>query len=87
MPTSGYMIFSKEKGAKLREKNPGRDLQFYGRTLGEMWRSMESKKKVNNFNNYISLCLISIYSISLPLTKFVYLDEHVELISIILFYF
>lgn len=46
LPPSAYMIFSKEKGAKLREKNPGHDLQFYGRTLGEMWRSLDSTKKI-----------------------------------------
>ncbi|XP_062520727.1 nucleolar transcription factor 1-B-like isoform X3 [Corticium candelabrum] len=49
LPPSAYMVFSKLEEPKLRAKYPGQKLQFYGKTLGEMWRSMDERKKVKYY--------------------------------------
>jgi hypothetical protein len=44
-PLSGFMLFSKENRAKIKEENPDITFGGTGKKLGEMWRALTDKEK------------------------------------------
>ena len=42
---SGFMLFSKENRAKVKEENPDITFGGIGKKLGEMWRALSEKEK------------------------------------------
>jgi len=44
-PLSGFMLFSKENRAKVKEENPDITFGGIGKKLGEMWRALSDKEK------------------------------------------
>jgi hypothetical protein len=44
-PLSGFMLFSKENRAGIKEENPEITFGQIGKKLGEMWRALDDKEK------------------------------------------
>jgi len=44
-PLSGFMKFSQEHRAKVKEENPDISFGGIGKKLGEMWRALSDKEK------------------------------------------
>ena len=44
-PLTGFMLFSKEHRAKVKEENPEITFGGVGKKLGEMWRALSDKEK------------------------------------------
>jgi HMG (high mobility group) box len=44
-PLSGFMLFSKEHRAKVKEDNPDITFGGVGKKLGEMWRALSDSEK------------------------------------------
>eukprot|EP00544_Gedaniella_sp_CCMP2646_P013237 CAMPEP_0202479814 /NCGR_PEP_ID=MMETSP1361-20130828/2_1 /ASSEMBLY_ACC=CAM_ASM_000849 /TAXON_ID=210615 /ORGANISM="Staurosira complex sp., Strain CCMP2646" /LENGTH=75 /DNA_ID=CAMNT_0049107165 /DNA_START=23 /DNA_END=250 /DNA_ORIENTATION=+ len=44
-PLSGFMLFSKEHRAKVKEENPDLTFGGIGKELGSMWRALSDKEK------------------------------------------
>lgn len=44
-PLTGFMLFSKEHRAKVKEENPEITFGGIGKKLGEMWRALSDKEK------------------------------------------
>ena len=44
-PLSGFMLFSKEHRAKVKEENPDITFGGVGKKLGEMWRALSDSEK------------------------------------------
>lgn len=44
-PLTGFMLFSKEHRAKIKEDNPEISFGGVGKKLGEMWRALSDKEK------------------------------------------
>ena len=44
-PLSGFMKFSQEHRAKVKEENPDITFGGIGKKLGEMWRALSDKEK------------------------------------------
>jgi HMG (high mobility group) box len=42
---TGFMLFSKEHRAKVKEENPDITFGGVGKKLGEMWRALSDKEK------------------------------------------
>ena len=42
---TGFMLFSKENRAKVKEQNPDITFGGLGKKLGEMWRALSEKEK------------------------------------------
>ena len=42
---TGFMLFSKENRAKVKEENPDITFGGIGKKLGEMWRALSDKEK------------------------------------------
>eukprot|EP00521_Asterionellopsis_glacialis_P000194 CAMPEP_0195254948 /NCGR_PEP_ID=MMETSP0706-20130129/5350_1 /TAXON_ID=33640 /ORGANISM="Asterionellopsis glacialis, Strain CCMP134" /LENGTH=74 /DNA_ID=CAMNT_0040307709 /DNA_START=105 /DNA_END=329 /DNA_ORIENTATION=+ len=42
---SGFMLFSKENRAKVKEENPDITFGGIGKKLGEMWRALSDAEK------------------------------------------
>lgn len=42
---TGFMLFSKEHRAKVKEENPDITFGGVGKKLGEMWRALSEKEK------------------------------------------
>lgn len=44
-PLSGFMLFSKENRAQIKEDNPDITFGQIGKKLGEMWRALSDEEK------------------------------------------
>jgi len=44
-PLKGFMLFSSEHRAKVKEENPELTFGGIGKKLGEMWRALTDKEK------------------------------------------
>jgi hypothetical protein len=44
-PLSGFMLFSKEHRAKIKEDQPDLTFGGIGKKLGELWRALTDKEK------------------------------------------
>ena len=44
-PLTGFMLFSQEHRAKVKEENPDITFGGVGKKLGEMWRALSDKEK------------------------------------------